>query len=163
MLAVEEGRVMALSPLVYFVSRSQPPVKASHRSFVLYYCYYCCCDMCLRSGGCPVASCDSPYTGARAASACCLLPQLRSCLLQCSAYVSNYVPRSDSFKMLLYVRQPLVAVSSTDGVEKYKLVVSISVAFGDRDWSTSDFPGPPTAKFPLPLEAFDYRSTESPA
>ena len=136
MLAVEAGRGVALPPLLdHFVSRSQPPLKACHPSFFL-YCYYCC-DPSLWSGGCPVASYDSStYTAARAASACCMLQQLCRCLLQCMACFSKYVPRSISSKILRYVRQPQAAASSTDGVENYKLVVTILVAFGYRDWST---------------------------
>lgn len=34
------------------------------------------CDMCLQPRVCPVASCDSPNTAARTASACCLLQHL---------------------------------------------------------------------------------------
>ena len=63
--------------------------------FFLCCCCCCYCDLCFRSRGYLVASYDSSYTAARAASA--LLPQLqqlRSCLLQCAAHFSNYVPRS---------------------------------------------------------------------
>ena len=112
MLAVEEVRGVALPLSVYFASRSQPPVEGCYRSFFLcssaiaasssvlplfFLCCCCCCycDLCFRSRGYLVASYDSSYTAARAASA--LLPQLqqlRSCLLQCAAHFSNYVPRS---------------------------------------------------------------------
>ena len=53
------------------------------------------------------------------------------------------------FKILLYVRQPQAAVSSTDGVENYKLVATILVAFGDRNWSTSRFFRPSHCEIPF--------------
>ena len=60
-------------------------------------------------------------TAARAASACCVLQQLRvhRCLLQCVAYFSNYVRTKVNFfqDTAVPVRQPQAAVGSTDGVE----------------------------------------------
>ena len=62
------GSAAGLYVLGIFV-RSQPLAKACHRSCFLYYC----CDLCLQSRGCPVASYDW------AACACCLSQQLAPC------------------------------------------------------------------------------------
>ena len=51
-----------------FCSRSQPNVK---HAIALFFC--CCCDLCLQSRGCPVASHDS--------AVCLLLVAAASCLL----------------------------------------------------------------------------------
>ena len=154
MLAVEVGRGVALplSNLVYvflFLAPNRPSKFAIEASSSTTTTTTYCCDLCLRSRGCSVASYNSSYTAARAASACCLLQQLRSWLLL--AYFSNYVKTMYQGQFLwTYVSQNWSEFHRWSGKEQ----VSCH-NFGCFWWSllvyVTIFQAPPTAKLHLPV------------
>ena len=85
------SRGVALPPLpVYFFSRSQPPVKACHRSFFLYYTTTAV--ICLSSLGVVRwhhMTRRRILLHARRLLAACCISHIRRCLLQCAAYFSK--------------------------------------------------------------------------
>ena len=88
-----------------------------------------CCDLCLRSRVCPVASYDTSDTAARAASACCLLQQLQSCLLKCAAYFSNYMWESGLVQPVCIHPEITVRISHTRSTNSSPIYILVQINF----------------------------------